>query len=116
MLPVAAIDRGLVWQTPSGIYTGRTRANARRYAAGTLVGLSVDALLPAGLRDAHARHREAYMAQPRSRPMGAGLDLVGQRRDGSEFAVEISLSPIAMHDGPLVMAAIRDITGRASPA
>lgn len=82
------------------------------YPAGTLVGLSVDTLLPEALRAAHARHRDAYMGQPRSRPMGAGLDLIGQRRDGTEFAVEISLSPIPMDDRRLVMAAIRDISDR----
>ena len=114
--------RELVDRAPDGIVAidehGRIRlANVQAhqlfgYPAGALVGLSVDVLLPEALRAAHARHRDAYIAQPRSRPMGAGLDLVGLRRDGTAFAVEISLSPIAMHPRPLVMAAIRDISGR----
>jgi PAS domain S-box-containing protein len=82
------------------------------YPAGTLVGQSVDVLLPEAMRGAHAGHRAGYMASPRPRPMGAGLDLIGLRRDGSEFAVEISLSPIQTGTSPLVMAAIRDISDR----
>lgn len=82
------------------------------YSPGTLVGQSVDVLLPEALRAVHAGHRAGYMASPRPRPMGAGLDLIGLRRDGSEFAVEISLSPIHTGTHPLVMAAIRDISDR----
>ena len=82
------------------------------YPPGTLVGQSVDVLLPEAMRGAHAGHRAGYMANPRPRPMGAGLDLIGLRRDGSEFAVEISLSPIHTGTSPLVMAAIRDISDR----
>ena len=82
------------------------------YPPGTLVGQSVDVLLPEAMRGAHAGHRTGYMANPRPRPMGAGLDLIGLRSDGSEFAVEISLSPIHAGNSPLVMAAIRDISDR----
>lgn len=82
------------------------------YAPGTLVGESVDILLPDTLRNIHAAHRAGYMEAPRPRAMGAGLDLTGLRRDGTQFAVEISLSPIQSGPTLLVMAAVRDITDR----
>ena len=70
--------------------------NAERlfgYASGQLSGLSVEELVPAGARERHRGHRERYMHQPRVRPMGgANMTLVGQRRDGQHFPVEIALS------------------------
>jgi signal transduction histidine kinase len=72
----------------------------------------VDALLPDALRGGHAAHRAAYVRAPRTRPMGGGLDLLGRRRDGTEFPVEISLSPLATPEGVVVIAAVRDITER----
>jgi PAS domain S-box-containing protein len=82
------------------------------YPPGTLVGASIEMLLPETQRGIHQAHREQYMAAPRTRAMGAGLDLTGLRRDGTEFAVEISLSPIQSGPTLLVMAAVRDITDR----
>ena len=64
------------------------------YPRGDLVGQPVEALVPDAIQRAHARHRDGYQAQPRSRPMGAGMDLAGRRRDGSTFPAEISLSTI----------------------
>lgn len=75
-----------------------------------LQGLTVEALLPEGLRAAHGVHRERFMANPRVRPMGAGFELVGMRRDGSEFPIEIGLSPIRGGAAPLYAASIRDIS------
>ena len=72
----------------------------------------MERLLPERFRDRHATYREGYFAAPRFRPMGAGLALFARRRDGSEFPVEISLSPIDGSDRPLVAAAIRDVTER----
>jgi PAS domain S-box-containing protein len=80
------------------------------YDRDALLGQPVEHLLPARFRAAHQRHRENYAADPRPRPMGAGLTLVGRRQDGSEFPVEISLSPLARAEGPLVIASIRDVT------
>jgi PAS domain S-box-containing protein len=82
------------------------------YDRGELLGRSVDELLPSHLRGTHGRHREAYAADPRTRPMGAGLDLLGQRRDGVEIPVEISLSPIGPGGTGAVVAIIRDISDR----
>jgi len=74
-----------------------------------LVGTSVEGLLPGRLRAAHQQHRATFMSAPMTRPMAVGLDLVGLRSDGSEFPVEVSLSPIATEDGTAVMVAVRDM-------
>jgi PAS domain S-box-containing protein len=83
-----------------------------RYAPAELAGQSVQMLLPERYRAAHAGHRGHFFAQPRTRSMGANLELFGRRRDGEEFPVEISLSPIVMDGGTMVMSAVRDITVR----
>jgi PAS domain S-box-containing protein len=77
-----------------------------------LLGQPVEVLVPNRFFEAHATHRTGYLAQPRPRPMGLGLELFARRRDGSEFPVEISLSPMATEDDMLVIAAIRDVTER----
>lgn len=82
------------------------------YVTGELTGKSVEQLIPARFRPPHAEHRRRYFSQPRTRTMGMGLELYGLRKDGTEFPVEISLSPIAAEDGALVVSAIRDITER----
>ena len=82
------------------------------YPRDELVGMSVDVLLPDQARGVHAGRRAEYAAHPRTRSMGTGLDLRGRRRSGSEFPLEISLSPLHMGDRLLVIAVIRDITER----
>ncbi|MEA2338860.1 MAG: hypothetical protein QOE82_2867 [Thermoanaerobaculia bacterium] len=82
------------------------------YRHGELLGKLVELLLPARYRSGHVGHRSAYFSQPRTRSMGAGLELYGLRKDGTEFPVEISLSPLQTDEGPMVMSAIRDITSR----
>ncbi len=82
------------------------------YARDELLGRPVESLLPERFRQAHAGHRGKYSSQPRTRPMGAGLDLFGRRQDGSEFPVEISLSPLQTESGTMAMSAIRDVTDR----
>lgn len=82
------------------------------YEESELLGEEVERLIPKRFRGRHPAHRESYYEDPQVRPMGIGLDLYGLRRDGSQFPVEISLSPIRTDQGLLVTAAIRDVTER----
>ena len=77
-----------------------------------LIGEPVERLIPARHRGRHAGERAAYSADPHVRPMGVGLELFGLRKDGSEFPVEISLSPVVTREGTFVASAIRDVTER----
>lgn len=77
-----------------------------------LLGMPIEALLPERYGSIHVGHRSKYFSQPRTRSMGADLELYGLRKNGEEFPVEISLSPLKTEEGTLVMSAIRDITGR----
>jgi len=82
------------------------------YDRAELLGRPVEVLLPEAFRQVHVAHRQRFLDQPRTRPMGAGLSLSGRRKDGSEFAVEISLSPLNTGDGQWIVAGIRDATER----
>src|ERR1044072_591874 len=77
-----------------------------------LLGKHVEQLVPTRFRDVHPFHRNQYGKNPRVRPMGADLELYARRKDGTEFPVEISLSPMETQEENLIIAAIRDITER----
>ena len=79
---------------------------------GDLLGKSVDEFVPSRFRGQHPGHREHYQAKPAMRPMGSGLDLWARRTDGSEFPVDITLSPLDTKDGPQVVCVVRDMTDR----
>ncbi len=82
------------------------------YTRGELIGQRIEILVPDQQRKAHEHHRVLFAGSPKARQMGAGLDLCGRRRDGSEFPVEISLSPVATDTGLVVLRAVRDVSDR----
>jgi PAS domain S-box-containing protein len=82
------------------------------YRRDELLGQTVELLLPTRFRDIHVAHRTNYGRAPSTRPMGVGLDLWGRRKDGTEFPVEISLSPIRSDNSSLIVSIIRDVTAR----
>jgi hypothetical protein len=114
--------RGLLEAAPDAIVgvaaDGRialVNAQAERlfgYDREELVGQPVEILVPDAVRAVHPRHRTGYLVDPVPRPMGAGMELAGRRKDGTEFPAEISLSTLDTEDGTLVSAAIRDVTER----
>ena len=82
------------------------------YSRLELVGHPVEILIPTRFGRLHVTHRASFLAEPQVRPMGAGLGLFGKRKNGMEFPVDISLSPLRTPQGLFVISAIRDVTER----
>jgi PAS domain S-box-containing protein len=82
------------------------------YARDELLGRKIETLMPERFRSGHVKHRAEFAAKPKPRPMGTGLELFGRKRDGTEFFVEISLSPLQTRQGMLSFASMRDISDR----
>ena len=82
------------------------------YTREELLGEPIEILMPERFRERHRKHRAAYSPKSRPRPMGTGLELYGRRKDGGEFPVDITLSPMEIADGFLIISVIRDITYR----
>jgi PAS domain S-box-containing protein len=106
--------QGIVSVDDQGVIVTANRALEAMFgwASGDLIGQPIERLLPSGLRDAHTRHRINYFASPHARWMGGGLHLVGERRDGSTFPVEVSLNHVATPAGGRAFAFVTDITDR----
>jgi PAS domain S-box-containing protein len=99
-------SRGLI------VLANRTAELVFGYSRDELIAMSVDALIPEAARSRHSAHRQKFEAAGESRPMGMGLDLHAVRKDGTEFPVEISLSPNRTEGGISITAVIRDVTER----
>lgn len=115
--PVELVDSspdGIVVTDTDGtiLLVNRSAESMFGYPRSDLVGRPIEILVPEHRRGTHAAHRTRYRVEPQSRPMGSGLELRGRRRDGSEFPVEISLSPIGSGDELAFFAAVRDVGQR----
>jgi PAS domain S-box-containing protein len=107
----AAPDAMVVIDPSGKIVLANSQAEAMfGYAHAELLGQPEEVLMPTRFRQHHQGHREGYFVSPHTRQMGMGKDLWGQRKDGTEFPVEISLSPLATELGTLVFSSIRDST------
>src|SRR6266436_3515196 len=82
------------------------------YSLDELIGRRIDTLIPERFRDRHVGYRDGFLSEPSTRAMGAGRDLFGRRKDGSEFPVEVGLNPIHTTEGLFVLASVIDITAR----
>jgi PAS domain S-box-containing protein len=109
-----AIPDGIVIAREDGriVFVSRQTLSLSGYSRDELVGMSVEELVPAGLRSGHVRHRSTYQSRPATRPMGTHLAIRFRRRDGSEFPADIALSPMMTERGQLFVASVRDITER----
>ena len=102
----------MIDRTGSIVVVNRETENQFGYGRDELLGKSVEMLLPERFRARHPDQRHGFFAQPEARRMGAGRDLFGRRRDGSEFPVEIGLKPVETDEGLFVLSAVVDITER----
>jgi PAS domain S-box-containing protein len=96
------------------VFANRQVSELFGYEPGEVTGQRVEILVPEQFRDRHISHRQSYVENVRVRPMGKGLELFARRKDGTEFPVEISLSPMGGTAEVLSIAAIRDVTDRRS--
>ncbi len=109
----SAPDAMIIIDSAGTIVFANTQVSALfGYPAAEILGAPIEVLMPQRFRARHIAHRAGYGQNVRVRPMGMGLDLFGIRKDGSEFPVEISLSPIQQGEEMLVAAAIRDVSER----
>jgi len=113
-LVVEAAPNAMVMVNPQGqIEMVNTQAeNVFGYSRGEMIGQPIEILVPPRFHAQHPGYRAAYFTNSNPRPMGAGRDLYGRRKDGSEFPVEIGLNPIETEDGMMVLSAIVDISDR----
>lgn len=111
---VESVPNGIILVNDKGIITLCNSDSEKMfgYSKNELLGKTVDSLVPVRYQHEHPAHRAGFTAQPKKRQMGAGRDLTGLRKDGTEFPVEIGLNPIHITEGHFVLALIVDITER----
>jgi len=111
---VATAPDGVVVVDDAGsiVYANKTAEQLFGYGSGELLGKSVEDLIPERVRDLHVSHRRGFLSSPGLRPMGLGLTLLGLRRDGTEFPIDVSLSPTSLRNDQVVTAFVRDVTDR----
>lgn len=111
---IESLPVGIILSEESGRITDLNQSAVRMfgYTRQELVGNGIEILLPDRFRHSHQRQRDTYARKPYVRPMGIGMELVGRRKDGTEFPVEVSLGPLVTKEGTLVSSTIVDITER----
>ncbi len=111
---VESLPDGIVVTDANGtiVQVNRRAESMFGYPRNELIGRPIETLVPDHLRGPHTAHRTRYRVEPQLRPMGNGLELRGRRRDGDNFPVEISLSPIGQGEGLAFVAAVRDVGQR----
>src|SRR5438094_2355661 len=113
-LVIDAAPNAMIMVDSAGVisFANAPAATAFGYSLSELIGRHIETLIPERFRDRHAGYRKGFLSQPSSRAMGAGRDLFGRRKDGSEFPVEVGLNPIHTTEGLFVLASVIDITAR----
>src|SRR6059036_1092693 len=113
-LVIDAAPNAMIMVDSAGVisFANAPAATVFGYPLSELIGCHVETLIPERFRDRHAGYRRAFLSEPSSRAMGAGRDLFGRRKDGSEFPVEVGLNPIHTTEGFFVLASVIDITER----
>src|SRR5438477_9716184 len=113
-LVLDAAPNAMIMVDSAGVisFANATAATVFGYPLSELIGRHIETLIPERFRDRHVGYRKGFLSQPSSRAMGAGRDLFGRRKDGSEFPVEVGLNPIPTAQGLFVLASVIDITAR----
>src|SRR5213082_4264996 len=113
-LVLDAVPNAMIMVDSAGMinFASMSTATVFGYPLSELIGCNIETLIPERFRDRHGGYRKGFHSQPSSRAMGAGRDLFGRRKDGSEFPVEVGLNPIRTEQGLFVLASVIDITAR----
>ncbi len=113
-LVLDAAPNAMIMVDSAGVisFANATAATVFGYPLSELIGRHIETLIPERFHDRHVGYRKGFFSQPSSRAMGAGRDLFGCRKDGSEFPVEVGLNPIHTTEGLFVLASVIDITER----
>src|SRR5881296_598958 len=113
-LVIDAAPNAMIMVDSAGVisFANAPAATVFGYSLSELIGRPIETLIPERFRDRHVGYRKGFLSEPSSRAMGAGRDLFGRRKDGSEFPVEVGLNPIHTTEGLSVLASVIDITAR----